>query len=90
MAKRNNKKSKPKDRKKPKAAQIPKKGKNASKADQAAKKKGAKKLKKKLSEHTSFKNKDKPKKVFSVYINSIKLSSLFSASQKTAGNYLRN
>jgi polyphosphate kinase 2 len=65
MAKENKTKSKPKNNKTKKPAQIVAKGKNATKAKiEANKKEGKnkKKLKKKLSEHTAFKNKDKPKK----------------------------
>jgi polyphosphate kinase 2 len=70
MAKENKKKSKPKNNKpknnKPKKSQPAlAKGKNASKAKKPVHNKDQKKkkkLKKKLSEHTAFKNKGKPKK----------------------------
>ena len=58
MKKGNNKTSKPKNRKAPKSKQISAKAKSAPKAKKEVK---SKKLKKKLSEHTAFKNKDKPK-----------------------------
>jgi len=62
MAKENKDKSKPKDLKRPKSEQISAKAKNISNAQKATKKEGKKKFKKKLSEHTAFKNKDKKKK----------------------------
>jgi polyphosphate kinase 2 len=65
MAKENKKKPKPNDPKAPKSVQILAKGKNASKTKKEINNKGdkkPKKLKKKLSEHTAFKNKDKKKK----------------------------
>jgi polyphosphate kinase 2 len=65
MAKGNKKTSKPKDRKTQKSKQILAKKKNASKAKKEVKNKGGKKpkkLKKKLTEHTALKNKDKKKK----------------------------
>ena len=65
MKKGNNKKSKLKDQKAQKSKKISAKGKNASKSKKTIKNKNAnepKKLKKKLSEHTAYKNKDKPKK----------------------------
>ncbi len=65
MAKENNKKSKPKNNKTKKSEQVPAKGNDASKAKKEVNNKDPKKknkLKKKLSEHTAFKNKDKPKK----------------------------
>jgi len=65
MAKENNKKSKPKNKKSKKSQPALTKNKNASKAKKQVHNKDPKKkkkLKKKLSEHTAFKNKDKPKK----------------------------
>ena len=62
MAKENKNKSKPKDIKPPKSEQIVAKGKTVPKAEIETKKEGKKKLKKKLSEHTAFKNRDKKKK----------------------------
>jgi polyphosphate kinase 2 len=65
MKKGNNKKSKPKTQKAKSVKQISAKGKNASKAKKEIKNKNEKKpkrIKKKLSEHTAFKNKNKPKK----------------------------
>jgi len=62
MAKENKDKSKPKDLKHPKSEQISAKAKNISNAQKTTKKEGKKKFKKKLSEHTAFKNKDKKKK----------------------------
>jgi polyphosphate kinase 2 len=65
MAKENKKKPKPNDPKSPKSAQLLAKGKNASKTKKEMNNKDdkkPKKLKKKLIEHTSFKNKDKKKK----------------------------
>jgi polyphosphate kinase 2 len=65
MKKGNNKKSKSNNRKAQKSKQISAKGKNASKSKKEINnkiEKEPKKLKKKLSEHTAFKNKDKPKK----------------------------
>jgi len=65
MAKENNKKSKPKNKKSKKSQPALTKSKNASKAKgkvDSKDKRKKEKLKKKLSEHTAFKNKDKPKK----------------------------
>ncbi len=65
MTKENNMKSKPKVHKAPKSEQVLAKGKRASEAKKEENNKDEKKrqkLKKKLSEHTAFKNKDKPKK----------------------------
>lgn len=65
MAKENKKKSSSKNPKAQKAGQVVAKAKNAPKAKKEENNKGdkkPKKLKKKLSEHTAFKNKDKPKK----------------------------
>ena len=59
MKKGNNKKSKPKNQKNRSSKKISTKGKNASKSKNENK---TKKLKKKLIEHTAFKNKDKPQK----------------------------
>ena len=59
MKKGNKKTSKPKNKKAQKSKPISAKSKNASKAKKEIK---SKKLKKKLSEHTAFKNKGKPKK----------------------------
>jgi hypothetical protein len=64
MKKRNNKTTKPQNQKAQRSKQISAKGKNAPKAKKEVKTKDGKKpkkLKKKLSEHTAFKNKDKPK-----------------------------
>jgi polyphosphate kinase 2 len=62
MAKENKKKPKPKDLKPPKSERVLAKGENTSKEEKAAKKESKKKLKKELSEHTAFKNKDNKKK----------------------------
>ena len=65
MKQGNNKKSKPKNQKAPRSKQISAKAKSSLKAKKEVKTKNEtkpKKLKKKLSEHTAFKNKDKPKK----------------------------
>ena len=65
MLKENNTKSKPKNNKTKKPEQIAAKDKKESEAkteENEKKKEKKKKLKNKLSEHTAFKNKDKPKK----------------------------
>jgi len=65
MAKDNDKKSRPKNNKTKKTERIAAKDKNASKAKKEVNtidSKNKNKLKKKLSEHTAFKNRDKPKK----------------------------
>jgi polyphosphate kinase 2 len=61
MSKENKKKSKPKDLNPPKSETIQAKHKHASGVEKATRKEGKKKLKKKLSEHTAFKNKDNKK-----------------------------
>ena len=64
MKKKNNKTTKPQNQKAQRAKQISAKAKGAPKAKKEVKTKDGKKpkkLKKKLSEHTAFKNKDKPK-----------------------------
>jgi polyphosphate kinase 2 len=65
MKKDNNRTSKPNNQKAQRSKKISAKGKNVPKAKKEVKTKDdkkPKKLKKKLSEHTAFKNKDKPKK----------------------------
>ena len=65
MKKGSNTKSKPKNQKAQKSKKILAKGKNTNKSKKEIKKKNEKKttkIKKKLSEHTAFKNKDKPEK----------------------------